>query len=249
MRADFDLQFLQYCDNEDLVSLCNILMFDNNGNLRLSERLSNSDSWLECFPYKMRDMWEDLAYELQSFGGNTLLNVFRNGRGPSYESIVFNVCKHLRVKGISKHDTAEDMEQKLLIAVSTKAIGEMSEEQARAIMEECGVKGYNYSRAGLVAAVIALQMVNRRLFITVINSVMRMLGKVLLGRGVMMAGMGAISRGVSALCGPIGWIVLGGWTAWDMMGPAYRVTVPAVIQVAYMRVKYQAMLNSQKVAV
>ena len=34
-----------------------------------------------------------------------------------------------------------------------------------------------------------------------------------------------------------------------MMGPAYRVTVPAVIQVAYMRVKYQAMLNSQKVAV
>ena len=92
-------------------------------------------------------------------------------------------------------------------------------------------------------------MVNRRLFITVINSVMRMLGKVLLGRGVMMAGMGAISRGVSAICGPIGWIVLGGWTAWDMMGPAYRVTVPAVIQVAYMRVKYQAMLNSQKVAV
>ena len=38
----------------------------------------------------------------------------------------------------------------------------MPEEQARAIMEECGVKGYNYSRAGLVAAVIALQMVNRR---------------------------------------------------------------------------------------
>ena len=36
MRADFDLEFLQYCDNEDLVSLCNILMFDNDGNLRLS---------------------------------------------------------------------------------------------------------------------------------------------------------------------------------------------------------------------
>ena len=249
MRADFDLQFLQNCDNEDLVSLCNILMFDNNGKLRLSESLSNSDSWLECFPYRMREMWEDLACELQCYGGNTLLNVFRNGRGPSYESIVYDMCKHLRVKGISKHDTVEDMEQKLLVAVSTKAIGEMSEEQARVIMEECGVKGYDYSRAGLVAAVIALQIMNRRLFLMVFNSVMRMLGKVLLGRGVMMAGMGVISRGVSAMCGPIGWIILGGWTAWDMMGPAYRVTVPAVIQVAYMRVKYQTMLNSQKVAV
>ena len=65
----------------------------------------------------------------------------------------------------------------------------------------------------------------------------------------MMAGMGIISRGVSIMCGPIGWIILGGWTAWNMMEPAYRVTVPAVIQVAYMRVKYQSMLNAQKVAV
>ena len=249
MRADFDLHFLQYCDNEDLRALCNILMFENNGKLRLSESLSNNDNWLACFPYKMNAMWKDLASELQSYGGNTLLNVFRNGRGPSYESIVYDVCKRLKVKGISKHDTAEDMEQKLLVYVSTKAIGEMSEEQARAIMVECGIEGYDYSRAGLVAAVIALQIINRRLFLVVINSIMRMLGRILLGRGIMMAGMGIISRGVSIMCGPRGWIILGGWTAWNMMEPAYRVTVPAVIQVAYMRVKYQSMLNAQKVAV
>lgn len=249
MRTDFDLQFLQYCDNEDLVSLCNILMFDNNGKLRLSESLSNNDNWLACFPYKMNAMWKDLAFELQSYGGNTLLNVFRNGQGPSYESIVYDVCKRLKVKGISKYDTAEEMEQKLLVSVSTKAIGELSEEQARSIMEECGVKGYDYSRAGLVAAIIALQVINRRVFLVVVNSVMRMLGQMLLGRGIMMAGIGGLSRGISAMCGPIGWIILGGWTMWDMMGPAYRVTVPAVIQIAYMRVKYQSMLNVQKVAV
>lgn len=249
MRTDFDLQFLQYCDNEDLVSLCNILMFDNKGNLRLSESLSNNDNWILCFPNNMRGMWKDLASELQCYGGNSLLNAFRNGRGPSYESIVYNVCKRLKVKGISKHDTAEDMEQKLLVSVSSRAIGEMSEEQAHSIMEECGVKGYDYSRAGLIAAIIALQMVNRRLFLVVINSVMMMLGQILLGRGIMMAGMGILSRGIGAMCGPIGWIILGGWTAWDMMGPAYRVTVPAVIQVAYMRAKYQSMLNDQKVAV
>ena len=249
MRADFDLHFLQYCDNEDLLALCNILMYDNKGKLHLSESLSNNDNWLSCFPNRMRDMWKDLASELQCYGGNTLLNLFRHGHGPSYESIVYDVCKRMGVKGISRHDTAEDMERKLLVAVSTKAIGEMSEEQVRSIMEECGIEGYDYSRAGLVAAIIALQIINRRVFIAVINSVMRMLGRILLGRGVMMAGAGVVSRGIGVMCGPIGWIILGGWTAWDMMGPAYRVTVPAVIQVAYMRVKYQAMLNSKKLAV
>ena len=38
--------------------------------------------------------------------------------------------------------------------------------------------------------------------------------------------------------------MLTGWTLWDLMGPAYRVTVPAVVQIAYMRVKYQASINS-----
>ena len=249
MRTDIDLHFLQYCDNEDLRALCNILMFDNNGKLRMSESLSNNDNWLACFPYRMNAMWKDLASELQSYGGNTLLNLFRKGQGPSYESIVYDVCRHLRVKGITKHETAEEMEQKLLVAVSSKAIGEMSEEHARSIMEECGVKGYDYSKAGLAAAIIALQVVNRKLFLTVLNSIMKMLGRILLGRGVMIAGMGVVSRGLSIMCGPIGWIIWGGWTAWDMMGPAYRVTVPAVLQVAYMRVKYQSMLNAEKVAV
>lgn len=31
MRPDFDLQFLQFCENEDLRILCDILMYDNNG--------------------------------------------------------------------------------------------------------------------------------------------------------------------------------------------------------------------------
>lgn len=249
MKADINLCFLQYSDNEDLRALCNILMFDKNGNLRLSESLSKNDNWLACFPYRMNAMWKDLASELQSYGGNTLLNVFRKGQGPSYESIVYDVCKQLRVKGITMFDTVEEMEQKLLVAVSKKVIGEMSNEQARSIMEECGVKGYEFTKTGLTAAVIALQVINRKLFLTVMNSVMKMFGRILLRRGVMIAGIGAAYSGLGLLFGPISWIISGGWAAWDMMGPAYRVTVPAVIQVACMRVKYLSMLDAQKVAV
>ena len=239
MRADFDLHFLQFCENNDLRVLCDILMYDNNGKTRLSEGLSNSDEFRACYPQKMSGMWKNIASELQRYGGNSILNFFRNGQGPAYERIVYDACKHMGVKNIRQHDTAEDMERKLLIFVSKKAIGGFRESEIRSIMVECGVRGYDYSQAGLIAALISLQHINRRLFIIVINAVMKMASQILIGRGVMMVGMGVLSRGLGVLCGPLGWALMCGWTAWDLLGPAYRVTIPAVIQVAYMRAKYQ----------
>ena len=75
---------------------------------------------------------------------------------------------------------------------------------------------------------------------------MRLVSRILVGRGIMYAGMGIFSRGLGVLFGPMGWILVGGWTVWDMLGPAYRVTIPAVIQIAYMRVKYQSMSDVER---
>ena len=43
---------------------------------------------------------------------------------------------------------------------------------------------------------------------------------------------------MSILIGPIGWAITSIWTIIDIAGPAYRVTIPACIQIAYMRNKY-----------
>ena len=42
------------------------------------------------------------------------------------------------------------------------------------------------------------------------------------------------------LAGPVGWALTGAWTLTDVAGPAYRVTIPAVIQIALLRKTYQA---------
>ncbi|MNH46242.1 hypothetical protein D3C79_1089360 [compost metagenome] len=42
---------------------------------------------------------------------------------------------------------------------------------------------------------------------------------------------------MAVLTGPIGWVVTGAWTMVDIASPAYRVTIPAVIQVAALRQK------------
>lgn len=239
MRTDIDLSFLQHCKNDELRTLCDILTKDNDGELRMSEQLTNSDSYLHCYPQDMKGMWQDIACELQRFGGNTFLNLFRHGRGPAYEQIVFDVCKKMGMKNVAKHDTAEDMEQKLLYHTTEKMAEQLSEEEIRQMMRDLKIEGHSYTRQGLMAALLMAKQMNQRLFLYSIEYLTRIVTTFLVGRGVMRAGFGLLSRSTQLLFGPVGWIVCGAWTAWDIAGPAYRVTVPAVLQVAYMRMRYK----------
>jgi uncharacterized protein YaaW (UPF0174 family) len=46
-----------------------------------------------------------------------------------------------------------------------------------------------------------------------------------------------MNKAIGVMAGPIGWAITTIWTAFDLASPAYRVTVPCVIQLAYMRQK------------
>ena len=73
-----------------------------------------------------------------------------------------------------------------------------------------------------------------QLTLIIVNYIM----KAILGRGLSLAGNAALTKTMSVLAGPIGWTITGLWTAIDIAGPAYRVTIPAVIHVAVLRQKY-----------
>ena len=70
-----------------------------------------------------------------------------------------------------------------------------------------------------------------QLTLIIVNAVL----KVLIGRGLPLVGNVILVRIANILTGPIGWVITGLWTAVDIAGPAYRVTIPAVIQIAYLR--------------
>jgi uncharacterized protein YaaW (UPF0174 family) len=44
------------------------------------------------------------------------------------------------------------------------------------------------------------------------------------------------SRFFAIFTGPIGWVLTGIWTAFDIAGAAYRVTIPCTITIAYLRI-------------
>lgn len=242
MRPDIDLEFLQNCGNEDLRVLCEILIKDKNGNIRFSEKLTDTDSYYNCYPHNARGMWKDIAAELQRFGGNTFLNIYRHGFGPSYESIVYDVCKKMAVKDIKEHDTAEEMEQKLLCKLTENMLDKMSDEEIAEIMRELNIKNRSYSKQGLMAALLIARSVNKKLFYKMMQYIIRFVTEMLVGRGVMWASAGILARGTQFFLGPAGWFICGAWTLWDVAGPAYRVTIPAVLQVSYMRMKYNSRL-------
>ena len=73
-----------------------------------------------------------------------------------------------------------------------------------------------------------------QLTLIIVNAVL----KALIGRGFSLAANATLTRTMAILTGPIGWVITGLWTAIDIAGAAYRVTIPAVIQVAALRQQY-----------
>ena len=72
-----------------------------------------------------------------------------------------------------------------------------------------------------------------QLALIVANAVARQV----LGHGLRLAANAGLARVMGVLAGPIGLAITILWTILDIAGPAYRVTIPCVLQVAYMRQK------------
>lgn len=246
MTPDKNLAFLQFASNNDLRTLCDILSLNDNGEFRMNEQLSGTDSYINCYPHNMVGMWKDLAYELQTFGGNTFVNLFgRQGRGPAYECIVNDVCRKVGIK-VQRHADCEEMEHLLIEFFTEKALGNMSETELRGICEELGITHKKQmTKTALIAIIIATRKISMRAYLFIMQLIMSFVERFLVSRTFLVLTGGLLSRSLNILTGPIGTAALTGYTLWEIAGPAYRVTIPAVLQVAMMRVIYKSNFNKE----
>lgn len=79
-RYDPDLEFLGKVKSEDLNDLVQMLLYDKDGDARLTEELSMRDSYKRYHP-DHHQYWEDIAGEIQCYGANTIAMWFRGGKG------------------------------------------------------------------------------------------------------------------------------------------------------------------------
>jgi uncharacterized protein YaaW (UPF0174 family) len=180
--------------------------------------------------------WEEIAEEIQKFGGNSFVNIFR-GSGVKYKEILCDVCDKMKVN-YNKNSDVLVIEQNLLMKILEEALEKMSEDDIKEIVKELNLNTTNFtSQATMAALQIAIKksgFLAYKIALIVANAI----AKALLGHGLKLATNATITRSVAIFAGPIGWVITGIWTAIDVAGPAYRVTIPTVIQIAYLRQAY-----------
>ena len=231
-----DLLFLQNADSSDLKILVDYLTKDKDGNIRWTEELTNTKNYQKYYPNQLQLMCEDIAEELQLYGGNTFMNILRGGRGVEYREILIDVCDKMKVN-FNRKSPIEMIEYNLLQKVLVDSLENMPAEELEELMHEMNIPKQGFGKQAIIAALqIAIKKGGFSAYKTAVI-VANAVSKALLGRGLTITSNAALTRWLSVFAGPIGWSITAIWTAIDIAGPAYRVTFPSVIQIAYMRAK------------
>src|SRR5690606_110421 len=167
--------------------------------------------------------------EICRFGGNTFANLVRGGKGPGYSEVLEDAATKVGVKN-AKDISVLELEQRMLEILLRKAIKEASEserEEIRKKLYEAGMNEKDYSSfvsgavlGGLLSAVV-YRAVMSQVSVAVANAVARQI----LGHGIRVGAGTAMGRVGAVLLGPVGLILASVWTAVDIAGPAYRVTI------------------------
>ncbi|MDL2185682.1 ubiquinol-cytochrome C chaperone family protein [Pseudomonas sp. ChxA] len=225
---------LSVSDVEDISAVVNYLTDNGEGRLAL-----DGDVCKRLVAARDAGRYTDadhqlIAREIRLFGGNSLLNLFRKD-GVAYDEIVDDVAKHLKVNHAD--DPVNVVEQEILGKILSRAFEQMTDAERKAVLDELGVA--SYSTAGPAAAIAAICAAKAGGFATykIAAIVANAIAKAILGKGLSFVATGQLMRSISVAIGPIGWAITALWTAADLASPAYRVTVPCVVQLAYMRQK------------
>jgi len=234
-RQDNDLDFLKYASREDLDILVKYLTQDDKGNYRTTEELTMSQKYKKYAPNHIM-YWELIASELQCYGANTISTIFRGGKGILYKEVLIDVCDKMKVKYLET-ENIDVIEMHLLEKIIEDSMEKLSFQERKDFVKELGLETTNFSKQAILLALQSTikigTLASYELATIVANSIMKML----LGRGLTIAGNTTLTRIVGVMTGPIGWIVTGAWTVIDVAGPAYRVTIPSVIHIAFIRAK------------
>ncbi len=229
-KYDKDLEFLKTIKSKDLDELFNVLTKDKDGDVRMTEELTNNDLVKRFYPDHQQYI-ELIMAELQHFGGNSFVNIFRGG-GVQYKEILCDVCDKLKVN-YNKNATTETIEINMFMKLLEDSIAKMSQEELAEIAKDLNITHVDYS--SVMMALRAIMKMGGFKTYQIILMITNVVWKVIFGRGLALATNAAITRYVGIFLGPIGLAITGIWTAIDIAGPAYRVTIPAVIYVAYLR--------------
>lgn len=232
---DPDLAFLGKLRHKDLEILHNVIVYDTDSSKRFTEELTNKEEYKKHYP-KHALYWQAIAEELQYFGGNTIASKLR-GHGVKYAEILRNVCAKLEII-FGYYDTTEQIEEALMIQVMKRALEASTDEERKKLYNFYNADHIEYLlRSNIEECIQTAFKLNKDAFTKLYTSIISVLGN---NNDTKILGNFSkkIPTSISNLFREkINRTLLIPFVLAPLIlsGPAYRVTVPAVLQIAYLR--------------
>lgn len=226
---DKDLQFLVEMPNEELGIFIKILTQDNDGEGRWNEGLTSLQAYKND-PSNPQAYIREAIYEFQKYGGDTIANMVRGGKGVSYSEILDDVCKSLKIH-TDKNADLLSKECSLLEKYFRDELEKLSNEDVEKLAREFGINS-SQTKDEIINKILELVFVHgSKIFFKNTGFGAG------IGAGVIVGQLASRFFG-SAVGGPIGWSISLAAVISTLSGPATRVTIPATLYIAYLRQVY-----------
>lgn len=238
---DEDLEFLGECSDEQLAKLAEIIIKDDDGKTRRTEEVTESNEY-KRYGKNYSKYWEIIAGDFQKFGGHTVVNAIRLGKGVKYNEILTDILG----SKFSKVSVPEKEKELLKRAFST-ILSESDQEKRRLISKEINFEGatrevetimnfikqkindidFDYKITNIILNSIATTRIDYTLVKdNLFNGEISKTNVAMFGSGVLGATIATVTTSI------ISPLVA---TANITLGEARRVTIPASIVIACLR--------------
>lgn len=232
-------ELLKHASPKELTMLADIITDEGKGRLSLSNEVKGQLMRHKA-SHTLHLATQSLATEICAFGGNTLVNLVRSGT-VDYREVVKDVAEKLKANVPESASTIE-IEELVIHKMLEKTLKDKT--SAASIEQLCIQQGVEFDRAlleklqqqGNIAALASFILRSAGPY-----AVSRLLTAALMSGLGIAAGANVAAVGVAAtaryamLLNPVVAVLSAAWMTYDLSGPAYRVTIPAVICIAAIR--------------
>ena len=180
----------------------------------------------------------ELVEQIRKDGSNDIMVVVRGGKGVNYDEIVRDVADKVGVD-YKKEKVSDESELELLIVqhLVKQYFSRLTPEQKQDFEQALRKLGKEYEdfwkqflEAKGTALLAVIQIVGRPFLFNFLAAILRQF--------LVIASARSLPIGLSAWQIPFVNIALGVWLVIDLLGPAYRKTVPTVFQIASLRIEF-----------
>lgn len=199
-----------------------------------TESLSKDKEYKKYYPDHKKYV-DKIKIELSLMGGNTIANVARRllgkSTGISYREMLKDVGSRLNVE-YEESTKDDELEKDVLVTVLKYAYDKLSEVEQEALLAILKGEDNEISKNNLFYKIFADKKDKAyHLSVLVANA----LTKTVLGRDLSLLNDIELINELKVLTAPVSSIIINIDATYDIAGPAYRITLPAIVYMAAMK--------------